>query len=1217
MATTMIGQSPKAQKLETGSEVTVVPPEVQEVGGSLQREETEGEKERRPGSGDREGVLEREGEVQAEAGGERQPDQVDLGLAAVAHLSKKKSGEKNQFNTLAHQKKRKHKRIPEYATQHKGVFKTKSRTTLRSGFFSQVQYEKPQSPEERSQLAVLQNRLSSFSIQGLPQLPGEVRDHWEIKVGDETTIKLEESWTNIVSNHMMMSKKERHQQEALWELIHTELSYMKRLRVITDLVIAGLLNLHLSGHLLEVRPELLFSNIPDIIRSHRAFWQEVMSPMLQEVRLTGKPFDPMWLQHGFLTFSERFHPYLKYCLEEENMTEFARSQIESNPRFHMFMSWVESHRLAVRMRLGDMQAKPHQRITKYPLLLQAILKRTEHAHTRLAVQRMLDSVSSFLDSVNCYLQSMDEQSSLYETASRIEGYDLLERISEDVERQVREFCQIDLTRPMKGVGPTHIRKLLLEETLKIKEKKDSKVEVVALLFSDVLLLTKRQRKSNRLRVTRPPLAIEHAHCRPLRDTNSFLLLELCDLGCAVAVYTVYTPTADSCARWISAVDLAQHSLAEMRKRETFRWLQDHTAKKPDQQEALVTHGNAVQSSEDEKEEEIEAKKHRGEPTGQSETGDFASSGRNQSLDNGGSQLKNGRTFLPSKRVEMTSGSQLGSEKVLSTDMHTKTGNNSISLEARNVLLPNMPLSLEWSQWEHNSLLMSRGITRTGSERNLWEDTEIVFPYGKERRVTWKHSETKHDLSPFSKLNTEEASNQSIGNDPLLLGRTMDNSALQSGSGDNQLLDRIPVTVTSVSQSEASNFTGDTPGSQSGDEDLRAQSKITESWTFSRKLVSPQLRRRRPLISQRRPSRPTTQTSDVQRHTASRKTEYLFLRAALGVPDSNSDSDSMSQWGGSPGLSTKKPVPNTQRQILPRMETFSQIEKEGTENETEVSGNGPVRISKVVPGGEKGDPDNGNNQISAPSQQTPCFKTQRSASSSDLPVQAAPGPYFNFSWTSDDDISFSVKELSISDPLDFGSAKPKRTLSLEDILERARTREREREGGKGEDGRERGRKDGQREGREPGDWDCPLSASPYPPSSPSSSLSPSDGEGVDGEETEGEELVFVQGSPLGGDPARGHEKEEGSEGGSVGRGGSGVRKRERGMRAEQQQAEKSRCFPEETQTAERDSDLPVCDEAVGKLVADGNRGGDQARKGRRMTLMELQRIRSLDGYSTEV
>lgn len=43
------------------------------------------------------------------------------------------------------------------------------------------------------------------------------------------------------------------------------------------------------------------------------------------------------------------------------------------------------------------------------------------------------------------------------------------------------------------------------------------LEVVALLFSDVLLMTKVHKKGERLKVVRPPLALDKTHCIALKD----------------------------------------------------------------------------------------------------------------------------------------------------------------------------------------------------------------------------------------------------------------------------------------------------------------------------------------------------------------------------------------------------------------------------------------------------------------------------------------------------------------------------------------------------------------------------------------------------------------------------------------------------------------------------------------------------------------------------
>lgn len=130
-----------------------------------------------------------------------------------------------------------------------------------------------------------------------------------------------------------------------------------------------------------------------------------------------------------------------------------------------------------------------------------------------------------------------------------------------------------------------------------------KLEVTALLFSDVLLVTKVQKKAERLKVVRPPLALDRTRCDTLKDgceyshwptvhilevergnvalslatetscrvlndsslfispslhlPGSFVVVEVSVLGCAANVYTFSTSSPESCSTWIFTIHKAQ------------------------------------------------------------------------------------------------------------------------------------------------------------------------------------------------------------------------------------------------------------------------------------------------------------------------------------------------------------------------------------------------------------------------------------------------------------------------------------------------------------------------------------------------------------------------------------------------------------------------------------------------------------------------------------
>lgn len=51
--------------------------------------------------------------------------------------------------------------------------------------------------------------------------------------------------------------------------------------------------------------------------------------------------------------------------------------------------WGETHKQCNRLKLADMVAKPHQRLTKYPLLLKSVLKKTDEPSARDIVNSMV------------------------------------------------------------------------------------------------------------------------------------------------------------------------------------------------------------------------------------------------------------------------------------------------------------------------------------------------------------------------------------------------------------------------------------------------------------------------------------------------------------------------------------------------------------------------------------------------------------------------------------------------------------------------------------------------------------------------------------------------------------------------------------------------------------------------------------------------------------
>ncbi|XP_046895402.1 pleckstrin homology domain-containing family G member 5 isoform X3 [Hypomesus transpacificus] len=427
--------------------------------------------------------------------------------------------------------------------------------------------------KEVDRMEQLQNKLHSYTVFGLPKVPLQLsfhQDSWE-EEEEETNLELEDSWQQLLDNPETLTRRQFHQQEAIWELLNTEATYIKKLRVITDLFLCGLLNLQESGLLTEVEPSRMFSNIQDIVRLHTALWNQVMLPALEKARLARSLLDPCDLLHGFRTFGSRFKPYIRYCMEEEGCMEHMRSLHRDNELFRIYVTWAETHKQCNRLKLADMLAKPHQRLTKYPLLLKSVLKKTDDTAARDAVNSMVACVEGFINSVDSQMRQRQEQQKLAATSGRIDSYEAVEGSSEEVEKILKEFNRFDLMAPMRGTSPDETRQLHLEGALRMKEGKDSRMDVYCFLFTDLLLITKPVKRVEKVKVIRQPLLIHNVVCKELKDpVGSFILIYLNEFKSAVAAYTLQANSAAQGRSWVDAICNAQNQLQRLRTEEVLR-----------------------------------------------------------------------------------------------------------------------------------------------------------------------------------------------------------------------------------------------------------------------------------------------------------------------------------------------------------------------------------------------------------------------------------------------------------------------------------------------------------------------------------------------------------------------------------------------------------------------------------------------------------------------
>jgi len=403
-------------------------------------------------------------------------------------------------------------------------------------------------------------QLDNYSRLGIPKLhhlsvfPDPAEDQVE-----EALYSLEDDWSEIVEGSSGLSERLKSQQTALWELISTELAYIRTLKVIQDLFLNCLCNLQNSLILCEIDTEKLFCNIPEIYAANRSFWHHHVFPMLQEARESRQPLNPSLMRNGFTKVSEIFSPYYKYCAEQTACQQYCKEQDRDNQVFKAYLAWCETQRDCNRLRLIDILVRPMQRLTKYSLLLKAVLKKTDDINVKKDLVEMDKNVESLVRDVNSHMRQRQEQERLKNIIARIDSYEPIETKDDELQGLLATSSHLDLTCPMPGCAPGQRRHLLMEGDLKMREGSSSKIDVHCFLFTDMLLICKTiSKKGERVKVIRQPYIVDRLVTVDVTKDSSTCLacVYLNEYKIAVAAFTLHGSENKLVRSWKESLEKA-------------------------------------------------------------------------------------------------------------------------------------------------------------------------------------------------------------------------------------------------------------------------------------------------------------------------------------------------------------------------------------------------------------------------------------------------------------------------------------------------------------------------------------------------------------------------------------------------------------------------------------------------------------------------------------
>ncbi|XP_062968820.1 rho guanine nucleotide exchange factor 15 [Cynocephalus volans] len=208
-----------------------------------------------------------------------------------------------------------------------------------------------------------------------------------------------------------LSPQERRMQESLFEVVTSEASYLRSLRLLTDTFV---LSQALRDTLTPRDHHTLFSNVQRV----QGVSERFLGTLLSRVRSSPHISDLCDVVHAHAVGP--FSVYVDYVRNQQYQEETYSRLMDTNMRFSAELRRLQSLPKCERLPLPSFLLLPFQRITRLRMLLQNILRQTEEGSSRQEnAQKALGAVSKIIERCSAEVGRMKQTEELIRLTQRL------------------------------------------------------------------------------------------------------------------------------------------------------------------------------------------------------------------------------------------------------------------------------------------------------------------------------------------------------------------------------------------------------------------------------------------------------------------------------------------------------------------------------------------------------------------------------------------------------------------------------------------------------------------------------------------------------------------------------------------------------------------------------------------------------------------------------
>nr|XP_021151300.1 pleckstrin homology domain-containing family G member 7 isoform X2 [Columba livia] len=289
------------------------------------------------------------------------------------------------------------------------------------------------------------------------------------------------------------SRLEVKKEEAVWELFTSECTYfLDHLLVLKMIFMSTLKYLQSNEFLLDVDSWRLFANLEELNKISLCFLKTFLETAKEYVSKSDSPMDFSSILRKFFQ-GDLCQTHQIYCLNYTSAV-FYLENLRQREDFGIYLKWCEQNKQCKRLHLPELLVAPLHRLTRYPLLLHNIWKRSSDESEKgffWSLKEKVEKSIRDLEGKVKWLDNFQKFKQLQEVIIWPQVWDRDRRffVPECLKQSLRENSSENIL--------SSANRLLLHEGRLTLAENTRLLDVYLFLFDDLLLITKMKRNKKK------------------------------------------------------------------------------------------------------------------------------------------------------------------------------------------------------------------------------------------------------------------------------------------------------------------------------------------------------------------------------------------------------------------------------------------------------------------------------------------------------------------------------------------------------------------------------------------------------------------------------------------------------------------------------------------------------------------------------------------------